>query len=179
MGRRPTADLPEAALVVGDSHWSAIGRAAAKYAVVVAIGYSERESEHYAAAATNPSTISRGVRRNISNAGNHRPSAHTANLARQPRLRLEKSDHDNAVRDFVQDRLEQRWGLQQICHALTTEFAGEPEKPLVHATIYQTSKCSDAANCGGSLPGRCVPDRPKRQPPPPRQRPPAGRIVDP
>ncbi len=56
-----------------------------------------------------PSTISREVRRNTSGAGNYRPfGAHRKALARRPRPRSGKLAHDNQLRDFVQDRLEQR-----------------------------------------------------------------------
>jgi len=41
------------------------------------------------------------------------------------------------LRDFVQAKLEQRWSPQQICHALQIEFPGQPERHLVHETIYQ------------------------------------------
>ena len=78
------------------------------------------------------------VRRNISGAGNYRPfGAHRKALGRRPRPRSGKLAHDNDLRDFVQDRLEQRWSPQQICHALPIEFPGQKDRHLVHETIYQ------------------------------------------
>jgi len=78
------------------------------------------------------------IRRNISGAGNYRPfGAHRKALARRPRPRSGKLVHDNELRDFVQDRLEQRWSPQQICHALPLEFPGQTERHLVQKGIYQ------------------------------------------
>ena len=37
----------------------------------------------------------------------------------------------------MQAKLEHRWSPQQICHALQIEFPGQPERHLVHETIYQ------------------------------------------
>ena len=63
--------------------------------------------------------------------------AHRKALARRPRPRSGKLARDNDLRDFVQAKLEQRWSPQQICHALPIEFPGQPERHLVHETIYQ------------------------------------------
>jgi IS30 family transposase len=85
-----------------------------------------------------PSTISWEIRRNISGAGNYRPfGAHRKALARRPRPRSGKLAHDNVLRDFVQSKLEQRWSPQQICHALPIASPGQPQRHLVHETIYQ------------------------------------------
>jgi len=103
---------------------------------LLAAGQSQRSVA--AQLGRSPSTISREIRRNTSGAGNYRPfGAHRKALARRPRPRSGKLAHDNDLRDFVQDRLEQRWSPQQICHALPTEFPGQPERHLVHETIYQ------------------------------------------
>ncbi len=103
---------------------------------LLAAGYSQRSVA--AQLRRSPSTISREVRRNISGAGNYRPfGAHRKALGRRPRPRSGKLAHDNDLRDFVQDRLEQRWSPQQICHALPIEFPGQTERHLVQETIYQ------------------------------------------
>jgi IS30 family transposase len=85
-----------------------------------------------------PSTISREVRRNSSEAGNYRPfTAHRRALARRPRPRPGKLAHDKPLRDFVQAKLTLRWSPEQISHALPIEFPGQRERHLVHETIYQ------------------------------------------
>ena len=85
-----------------------------------------------------PSTISREVRRNSSEAGNYRPfTAHRRALARRPRPRPGKLAHDKPLRDFVQGKLKLHWSPEQICHALPSEFPGQRERHLVHETIYQ------------------------------------------
>ena len=85
-----------------------------------------------------PSTISREIRRNSSEAGNYRPfTAHRRALARRPRPRPGKLAHDKPLRDFVQAKLTLRWSPEQISHALPIEFPGQRERHLVHETIYQ------------------------------------------
>ena len=62
-----------------------------------------------------PSTISREVRRNSSEAGNYRPfTAHRMALARRPRPRPRRLAHDKPLRDFVQGKLKLRWSPEQI-----------------------------------------------------------------
>jgi len=98
-----------------------------------------------------PSTISREVRRNSSEAGNYRPfTAHRMALARRPRPRPGKLAHDKPLRDFVQDKLKLHWSPEQICHALPSEFPGQRERHLVHETIYQALYVQDAVNCAAS-----------------------------
>ena len=98
-----------------------------------------------------PSTISREVRRNSSEAGNYRPfTAHRTALARRPRPRPGKLAHDKPLRDFVQDKLKLHWSPEQICHALPSEFPGQRERHLVHETIYQALYVQDAVNCAAS-----------------------------
>ena len=85
-----------------------------------------------------PSTISREVRRNTSDAGNYRPfTAHRIALSRRGRPRSGKLANDRPLRDFVQARLEEKWSPEQICQALPTEFPGQRERHVVHETIYQ------------------------------------------
>ena len=85
-----------------------------------------------------PSTVSREIRRNVSDAGNDRPfTAHRMGLARRPRPRPGKLAHDKPLRDFVQDKLELHWSPEQISHALPIEFPGQRERHLVHESIYQ------------------------------------------
>ena len=91
-----------------------------------------------------PSTISREVRRNSSEAGNYRPfTAHRMALARRPRPRPGRLAHDKPLRDFVQGKLKLRWSPEQICHALPIEFPGQRERHLVHETIYQALTCRE------------------------------------
>jgi IS30 family transposase len=85
-----------------------------------------------------PSTISREVRRNTSDAGSYRPvTAHRIALSRRGRSRSGKLANDQLLRDFVQARLEEKWSPEQICQALPTEFPGQRERHVVHETIYQ------------------------------------------
>ncbi len=42
---------------------------------------------------------------------------------------------DLVLRQLVQDRLEKRWGPEQITYALRCEFPDEPERHVVHETI--------------------------------------------
>ena len=98
-----------------------------------------------------PSTVSREIRRNVSDAGNDRPfTAHRMALARRPRPRPGKLAHDKPLRDFVQDKLKLHWSPEQICHALPSEFPGQRERHLVHETIYEALYVQDAVNCAAS-----------------------------
>ena len=85
-----------------------------------------------------PSTISKELRRNANAAGRYEPhGAHRQAAGRRSRSRTGKLARDTALQKYVQDRLEERWSPEQICHALPSEFPDNPERRLVHETIYQ------------------------------------------
>jgi transposase, IS30 family len=87
----------------------------------------------------NPSTISRELRRNRDPvSGRYRPFA-AQRLAADRRARPGRGKliNDARLRQFVAERLKQRWSPQQICHALREEFPDHPERHLVPETIYQ------------------------------------------
>ena len=48
-----------------------------------------------------------------------------------------RSPRDEVLRQFVQDRLAERWSPEQISQALRGEFPGEAARHVVHETIYQ------------------------------------------
>jgi IS30 family transposase len=85
-----------------------------------------------------PSTISREIRRNRDADGKYRPfTAQRATAGRRARPRPGKLARDPVLAAFVQDRLEQRWSPEQISAALPGEFPDDPERHVVHETIYQ------------------------------------------
>jgi transposase, IS30 family len=86
-----------------------------------------------------PSTISRELRRNRDAAsGQYRPFAAQRRAAeRRARPRAGKLARDMVLKEFVQQRLERRWSPEQICQALRREFPGDPQRHLVHETVYQ------------------------------------------
>lgn len=86
-----------------------------------------------------PSTISREIRRNRHPVnGQYRPHAAQARAtARRPRPKPGKIGQNPELRDFIQDRLTQRWSPEQICHALRIHFPDRPEMHVTHETIYQ------------------------------------------
>ena len=100
-----------------------------------------------------PSTISRELGRNRDPAtGHYRPfAAHKLAAARRARPKPRKLTHDGVLRSFVQDQLERRWSPEQICHALRVAFPDEPDRHLVHETIYQALYARD----GGLDSDRC------------------------
>jgi transposase, IS30 family len=86
-----------------------------------------------------PSTVSREIRRNCHpDSGQYRPHAAQARAdARRPRPKPGKIGQNPELRDFVQDRLEEKWSPEQICQTLRIEFPGRPEMHVVHETVYQ------------------------------------------
>jgi IS30 family transposase len=86
-----------------------------------------------------PGTISRELRRNRDpDSGQYRPfTAQRIAAGRRPRPGRGKLVRDPMLRQLVQDRLEKRWSPEQITYALRCEFPDEPERHLVHETIYQ------------------------------------------
>lgn len=45
--------------------------------------------------------------------------------------------HDPLLAQFIQERLDKRWGPEQISQALRREFPDQPERHVVHETINQ------------------------------------------
>jgi IS30 family transposase len=87
----------------------------------------------------NAATISRELRRNADpDSGRYRPFA-AQRLADQRRARPRegKLATDPELREFVQDRLKQRWSPEQIAQALRREFPDQPRRHMVPETIYQ------------------------------------------
>lgn len=88
------------------------------------------------------STISREIRRNRTVLPNgqtyYRPYAAQRRAdARRPRPKPGKIRQSPELRDFIQDRLAQRWSPEQICRALRRSFPDRPEMHVAHETIYQ------------------------------------------
>ena len=105
-----------------------------------------------------PSTISRELRRNRDpGGGRYRPfTAHKLAAQRRARLRAGKIARDEALRQFVQGRLEKRWSPQQISRALRAQFPGEAARHVVHETIYQAVYRPELGGLSRELPARAL-----------------------
>jgi IS30 family transposase len=114
-----------------------------------------------------PSTISRELRRNGDpGTGPYRPfTAHKLAAQRRARPRAGKIARDEALRQFVQDRLEERWSPQQISQALRTEFPGDAARHVVHETIYQAVYRPGLGGLSRELPARALRTRRRRRRP--------------
>ena len=114
-----------------------------------------------------PSTISRELRRNRDpGGGRYRPfTAHKLAVRRRARPRAGKIARDEALRQFVQDRLEKRWSPQQVSRALRTEFPGEAARHVVHETIYQAVYRPELGGLSRELPARVLRTRRRRRRP--------------
>nr|WP_249358694.1 IS30 family transposase [Nocardia cyriacigeorgica] len=55
----------------------------------------------------------------------------------RPRPKASKLAHDGPLRDYVADKLRQRWSPEQICHALVIEFGDDKDMRVSPETIYQ------------------------------------------
>jgi len=86
-----------------------------------------------------PATISRELRRNRDpGSDQYRPfTAQRLAADRRARPGRGKLIRDAELRQFVQTRLEKRWSPEQICQAIRREFPEDPQRHLVHETIYQ------------------------------------------
>lgn len=90
-----------------------------------------------------PSTISREIRRNRSYykvSKTYRYGPHVAqdrSERRQARPKRSKIDANLRLRDYIQNRLHQRWSPEQIVHLLRRDFPDDPEMRVSHETIYQ------------------------------------------
>jgi transposase, IS30 family len=72
----------------------------------------------------------------------------------------------------VQQRLERRWSPEQICHALRVEFPDQPQRHVVHETIYQAIYRPSLGGLRRELPQVLRTGRRRRRP---RRRPDARR----
>ncbi|MET9713175.1 IS30 family transposase [Nocardiopsis alba] len=90
-----------------------------------------------------PSTIGREVRRNRSyyaTAKKYRYGPHAAQTRAEKRRRRPKPrklDANPRLREYVQQRLQQRWSPEQIVHLLRRDFPDDQEMRVSHETIYQ------------------------------------------
>jgi transposase, IS30 family len=106
-----------------------------------------------------PATVSRELRRNRDlGSGQYRPfAAQRLAAARRARPGRGKLVRDPVLRHFVAVRLEKRWSPEQISRALRGEFPDEPERRLVHETIYQAVYRPELGGLRRDLPRCCVP----------------------
>jgi transposase, IS30 family len=114
-----------------------------------------------------PSTISRELRRNRDpGGGQYRPfTAHKLAAQRRARPRAGKIARDEVLRQFVRDRLEERWSPQQISQALRAEFPGDAARHVVHETIYQAVYRPELGGLSRELPARVLRTRRRRRRP--------------
>jgi transposase, IS30 family len=113
-----------------------------------------------------PATVSRELRRNVDqNSGLYRPHA-AQQLAVQRRARPKpgKLVADVELREFVQDRLKQRWSPEQIAQALRSQFPDQPHRHLVPETIYQAIYRPDLGGLCRELPRALRSVRTRRKP---------------
>ena len=114
-----------------------------------------------------PSTISRELRRNRDpGGGRYRPfTAHKLAAQRRARPRAGKIARDEALRQFVQGRLEKRWSPEQISRALRAQFPGEAARHVVHETIYQAVYRPELGGLSRDLPAQALRSRRRRRRP--------------
>ncbi|WP_425286468.1 IS30 family transposase [Actinopolyspora xinjiangensis] len=85
-----------------------------------------------------PSTVSRELRRNCQQNGAYRPhGAHARARARRPRPKRGKIARDGRLRQVVETKLGHQWSPEQIAAYLRRRFPGQPDRHVVHETIYQ------------------------------------------
>ena len=101
-----------------------------------------------------PATVSRELRRNVeANSGTYRP--HTAQrmaVQRRARPKTGKLVADVELREFVQDKLKRKWSPEQIAKALRARFPDQPDRHVVHETIYQAVYRPDLGGLSRELP---------------------------
>lgn len=127
-----------------------------------------------------PATVSRELRRNLDrDSGQYRPfAAQRLAVGRRARPGRGKLVRDPLLRQFVQLRLGTRWSPEQISAALRVEFPDEPERHVVHETIYQAIYRPELGGLRRELPRALRSGRQRRKP---RRHPHArrpGRLVD-
>jgi IS30 family transposase len=105
-----------------------------------------------------PSTISRELDRNSDQpTGQYRPfTAQRLAGERRTRPREGKIAGDAELRAFVAERLTQRWSPEQISQALRQEFPDDPERHVVHETIYQAVYRPELGGLQRELPRRVL-----------------------
>jgi transposase, IS30 family len=85
-----------------------------------------------------PSTISREVRRNATQAGDYRPfEAHRRATSRRARAHPRRIETSTELGQLVGELLAQRWSPGQISRQLRIRFPGDPAMWLCHESIYQ------------------------------------------
>jgi transposase, IS30 family len=116
--------------------------------------------------ARSAATVSRELCRNTDPAsGQYRPlTAQRLATERRARPGRGKLTRDPELRQFVQDRLGQRWSPEQICHALRQEFPTEPARYLVPETVYQAIYRPDRGGLRRDLPSLLRTGRRRRKP---------------
>jgi IS30 family transposase len=113
-----------------------------------------------------PATISRELRRNLdAGSGQYRPfAAQRLAAGRRARPGRGRLVRDRVLREFVQQRLGMRWSPEQICAALRCEFPDEPERHVVHETIYQAIYRPELGGLGRDHPKALRTARRRRRP---------------
>lgn len=113
-----------------------------------------------------PSTISRELRRNRdSERGHYRPFvAQKLAVDRRARPGRGKIVNDDVLSEFVANLLKKRWSPEQISHELTTAFPEEPQRHLVHETIYQAVYRPELGGLHRELPKALRTGRRRRKP---------------
>ncbi|MGH3274634.1 MAG: IS30 family transposase [Streptosporangiaceae bacterium] len=114
-----------------------------------------------------PSTVSRELRRNRDpGSGQYRPfTAHKLAAQRRARPRAGIIARDDALRAFVQDRLEKKWSPEQVSQALPAEFPDDAARHVVHETIYQALYRPELGGLSRELPVRVLRTRRRRRKP--------------
>jgi transposase, IS30 family len=114
-----------------------------------------------------PSTISRELRRNRDpDSGQYRPfTAHKLAVRRRARPRPGKIAADPVLREFVAERLEQRWSPEQVSRALRGHFPDDPARHVVHETIYQAVYRPELGGLPREMPVRALRTRRRRRRP--------------
>jgi transposase, IS30 family len=85
-----------------------------------------------------PSTVSRELSRNRARGGYRAVAADRRAAARRARPKPARLAVPGALRDYVQDGLDQEWSPGQICARLVRDHPGAPEMRVCHETIYQS-----------------------------------------
>ena len=127
-----------------------------------------------------PATVSRELRRNVDpDSGGYRPfTAQRLAAGRRARPGRGKLVRDPVLRQFVQQRLGKRWSPEQISAALRGEFPDEPERHLVHESIYQAIYRPELGGLRRDLPQVLRTGRRRRKPHRRRDARRPGRLVD-
>jgi transposase, IS30 family len=106
----------------------------------IAVGLAEGLSMRQIAARLGrpPSTVSREVARNSSRLGYRAVPAQAQAEFRAARPKTARLAGNDRLREWVQQRLEERWSPEQISVMLRAQFPDDPEMWVSHETIYQS-----------------------------------------